>query len=689
MQEAAVQRVELPVPPDSVVGGGAPASAAPVLEATPAWRDPQLVVAVLAGVTLLLGVIVAGGSSGIDGGWLVWASLALGAIYGVKAAVGSIRELQLNIDVLMIVGAGLSAWIGHPAEGALLLFMFTLAGALEHRALAKAKDAVTRLTKLMPTRARVRDASGAWAEKAADELVEGDVVQVRPGETVPADAEVVSGRTEVDTSALTGESLPRSVEEGSPVYAGWLNHGGGGTIEARVTRPVGKSSLNRVLEMVIEAQERKQPVQRMIDRVSTPYTVGVFTVALGAVAWFVWGAGLGWTEAAYRAITFLIVASPCALVIATPTVTLCGLSRAARSGLLIKGGDALERLASVRTVALDKTGTLTLGKISVVSSQAFGEREEVLARLAAEVESHSTHPLASAICAWAVPRLSVLGESCSEEPQTARLSEDGKSWHAVEDVRNVPGLGLEGMSREHGRVRVGRFEWACEGLPSEVRAGAAKAVVEARAAGALVAVASTSRGALVIVLADTPRPGAERLVSRLRDAGVEKIAMLTGDHRAVAEKVANELGIEIVHAELMPEQKVEKLRELKAASSGGGLAIVGDGVNDAPALAVADVGLAMGGIGSGAALEAADVVVLNDDLAKVPWAFALARRVRRVMIVNLVIALGVIAVLATLALAGVTTLGVGVVGHEGSTLVVVGLSLTILWFEGPKSLTEA
>lgn len=627
-------------------------------------RDPRLMAAIAAGALLIAHQAAAWGGAAENAvaAACVWVSLALGSIYGVRAAWGSIRELRFNIDVLMIVGAGLSAWIGHPAEGALLLFMFTLAGALEHRALAKAKDAVSRLTKLMPTTAMVRNSvTGQWESRPAETLEPGDVIQIRPGDTVAADGVVTQGHSEVDTSTLTGESLPRGVGVGDEVFAGTINQSG--SIEARVVRRVGESSLKRVLAMVIEAQERKQPVQRLIDRLSSPYTAAVFVVSLAALAWYRFGQDEEWAAAAYRAITFLIVASPCALVIATPTVTLCGLSRAARSGLLIKGGDALERLAAVRTVALDKTGTLTLGKIRVTGASVFGADEASLASLAAGIESHSTHPLAVAVVKWA------------EEAGVRRAE--------VSQVRNTAGLGLEARAAGGERVRIGRVDWACEGLPPEVRAEARRAADRARAEGALVAVCTTDRAAMVLTLADEPRPGAATLIRALRDAGINRIAMLTGDHRVIAEKVANELGIEVVHAELLPEQKVERLRELHAMEGAGALAIVGDGVNDAPALAVAHVGLAMGGIGAGAALEAADVVVLNDDLNRIAWAFRLARKVRVTMIWNLVIAVGVIAALGVLALLGVVPLGAGVVGHEGSTLVVVGVSLTVLAFPGP------
>ncbi len=642
--------------------------------------DPQLAAAILAGATLLVSQAMVwflpeGQRLEAVALTLVWISLIAGGIYGVQAAWDAIKQFSLDIDILMVVGAALSAYIGHPQEGALLLFMFTLAGALEHRSLAKAKDAVARLTKLMPHTALRRSGEGAWEACSPDVLKAGDVILIKPGETVPADAVVTLGRSELDTSTLTGESLPRSVGEGDEVFAGTVNQSG--SLEARVSRPVAESSLNRVLALVIEAQERKQRVQRLIDRLSTPYTTMVFALSLAALAWYRLWQGEAWDDAAYHAITLLIVCSPCALVIATPTATLCGLSRAARSGLLVKGGDALERLATVRTVALDKTGTITLGKISVVAVHAVGfgaaaSRDgstesgsdlwpEMLA-LVTGIEGHSTHPIAGAIVAWA--------------------GAQGVQRTEPSDVRNVPGQGLEADSKI-GPIRVGRLEWAAELLAPSLRAEAEKAVADARAAGYLTAVGAARDGAVVVSLADTPRPGAPGLMRGLKDAGIKRVAMLTGDHKIIAEKMAGELGIPMVYAQLLPEQKVERLRELKSLPDAGGLALVGDGVNDAPGLALADVGLAMGGIGAGAALEAADVVVLTDDLNRIPWAFALARRVRRVMVINLAFAVGVIAVLGVLAALKLVPLGAGVVGHEGSTLVVVGISLTILGLKGP------
>lgn len=645
----------------------------------------QLGLALAAGATLLVGysiqVMVHQGPAVVTdtihtiGHVLVWVSLALGMVHGLKAAWEALRELKPDIDVLMVVGAGLAAGIGHPEEGALLLFLFTLAGALENRALAKAKDAVSRLSKLMPSEALVRR-NGSWVPKPPEELVPGDEVLVRPGEVIPADATILKGRSAIDQSTLTGESLPRSVDEGDEVFAGTLNQQG--ALELRVTRPVSESSLKRILQLVIEAQERRQPMQRVIDRLSTPYTLAVFSASIAALIYFALAGkveeqgiarSMTFAEAAYRAITLLIVASPCALVIATPTATLCGLSRAARSGLLVKGGDSLERLASVKMVALDKTGTLTTGQIAVVGleplnlldhDQQNGSINRMLG-LILGMQEQSTHPIAAAMVRYARSK--------------------GVHPAAVGQVENIPGRGLVGM--HDGRpIRIGAVEYIGQHLDSGVAERARQIVAEVRGSGRLAAVAEFEGEAVVVILADTPRPGAAELAGRLKAIGIERVAMLTGDSKTIATKVAGELGITEVHAELLPENKVDHIRRLKSETKGG-LAVVGDGVNDAPALAVADVGLAMGGIGADAALEAADVVVLHDDLDRVPWAIELARRVRSIMTANLLFALSVIAVLATCTLFGWVGLGLGVIGHEGSTIVVVANSLQLLAFRGP------
>ena len=646
------------------------------------WQMP---LALSAGVALLTGfslmTLVDDSFGGLAGSFraagaaLVWVSLAIGSVHGLKAAVESVRDLSPDIDVLMVVGAYLAAGIGHPGEGALLLFMFSLAGALEHRALAKARDAVSRLSKLMPDET-LRKEGDSWAPAHPRDLAPGDVVLVRPGETVPGDAVIETGHSTIDQSTLSGESLPRTVDPGDEVYAGTLNQNG--AIEARVTRAAGDSSLQRILDLVIGAQERRQPMQRVIDRFSTPYTVSVFAAAIALFAWLAWrgrgflGEELETADAAYRAITLLIVASPCALVIATPTATLCGLNRAARAGLLIKGGDALERLASVRACALDKTGTLTSGRIEVVQASVFGARDlDDLLPIALALEERSTHPIAKAIL------------------RDAKMA--GATPAEIEGFRMVAGSGIEAACGGEP-VAIGTVEFVAPRLGEERRREVEEAVATIRRSGGISAALAAGDDAVVFALADQPRPGARAFISRLREAGVGTIAILTGDSRVIAENLAAELGVDRVHAGLLPEQKVERLEALReeiggqGVMSAGGLAVIGDGVNDAPALATADVGLAMGGVGADAALETADVVILNDDLSLVPWSLVLARRVRLVMFGNLIFAIGVIAILAVGTAVGWVPMGAGVVGHEGSTIIVVANSLRLLAHARPAPL---
>lgn len=629
----------------------------------------EMPLAIMAGLTLAVGFVLWNWiGPNLDqpiiarvGEILVWISLGLGAVHGTKAAWESLRHFRPDIDVLMVVGAGLAAGIGHPEEGALLLFMFTLAGALEHRALARTKQAVARLNKLMPNQAMRRDTSGSWVLVDPESLANGDVVLIRPGETVPADGIVIDGHSDLDQSTLTGESLPRTVSVGDQVFAGTINQNG--ALEVRVSRPVTESSLKRILQLVIHAQETRQPVQRLIDKFSTPYTVVVLIGAVVAFFGFWFIGGLGFTAAAYRAITLLVVASPCALVISTPTATLCGLSRAARAGVLIKGGDALERLSNITRVALDKTGTLTTGRIEVthVEPVAASDIDSMLS-IAMAAEERSTHPIAAAI-------VKLAQEHHLHPAQLAALT-------------NVPGRGIEGTFQGKP-VRIGNYDF-CEPLILICFRNHTKKIVEhVNASGGKPIVMAHDDQALVLTLADTPRKGAEDLTRELRDVGVRSVTMLTGDTRIIAERLATQLGIENVRSELLPEDKVEEIKRIRRETDHGGLAVIGDGVNDAPALAVADVGLAMGGIGADAALETADVVLLHDDLNRIPWSFDLARRVRRIMLANLTFATSVIAVLAFFTILGFVPLPLGVIGHEGSTLLVVANSLRLLAHREP------
>lgn len=648
-------------PPDSR-SDAPPGSIGPRWIATLPQPEHALPVAIAAGASLLAGF-------GLEhlspsplreiGTVAIWLSLALGCVQGVPAAWRAIRRLTPNIDLLMVIGAFLAAGIGHPEEGALLLFMFTLAGALEHRALAKARDAVSRLSRLMPRNAR-RQAGGAWEEVEPEALSRDDLILIPPGETVPADAVVVRGTSHLDQSRITGESLPRAVEPGSTVFAGTLNQDG--ALEATVLRPVQESSIQRILNLVLEAQERRQPIQRLIDRVATPYAIGVMALAVVAIPLLVLLGGLSWPSACYRSITLLVVCSPCALVIAAPTATLSGLSRAARAGVLLKGGDALERLSRVRTIAVDKTGTLTTGRIAVTAAVATDDdAKDRLLAAAMAAEERSTHPIAGAIVAFA--------RSSGLAPQR------------LDAVTNVPGRGVEAVSGS-ATLRVGSLQF-CSPLIDPAHLGHLRDVADGiRGDGGMPVFVASEGQAVLLALADRPRPQAFTLVEDLRRAGVDRVVMLTGDHRQTAEHVAAMLHIGEFHAELLPEQKVQALERLRAEeqgrAAGGGLGVVGDGVNDAPVLAMADVGIAMGAIGSDAAMESADVILLNDDISLVPWSIGLSRRVRRIMAANLLFAMLVIAILAVATVLGHVALALGVIGHEGSTLLVVANALRLL-----------
>lgn len=637
------------------------------------WRPAvQLRLSIAAGVLLAAAFL---------SGWLVgplardvlaWASLAIGLVYGLRAAVEALAERRVDIDVLMVVAALTAAAVDHAEEGALLLVLFTFAGALEQLAMERTRREINALRAIMPDRAFVlRD--GQWREVRPEDLAVGEEIRVRPADRIPVDAEIIEGASTIDESTLTGESLPRAAAVGQPIYAGTIN--GEGTLRARVTREAEQSSLQRVLALVTEAREQREPLQRLIDRVGQPYTLAV--LALSAAVFLLWwlvlpdasgGPRTAW-DAAYTAITLLIVASPCALIISTPTATLASIARAARAGVLFKGGESIDRLSQTRAVCFDKTGTLTVGRPLFRDVLVHtGDAQELLA-VAAGLERESTHPTAKAI------------HDAVEEPAP------------VEDVRLAAGRGMSG--RYQGReARVGNLAFVSEVLDPAARGHLEEVMASARHEGQLaVAVAIAGRGAGVILLRDEPRPGAHALVADLHDLGIRPVRMLTGDDRIVAERVAAELGLDDYRAQLLPEQKVENVRELRA-SGAGPVAVVGDGVNDAPALAAADVSIAVGSIGSDAALESADIVLLSDDLARVPWAVRLARSTRRTVAVNLAFAGGVIVLMGLTVLVGSLVglrvpMAVGVLAHEGGTVVVVLNSLRLLWFRAPATASDA
>jgi Cd2+/Zn2+-exporting ATPase len=618
----------------------------------------------------------------------IWASLAIGMVYGGRAALASLREKKFDIDVLMVVGAGLAAYIGHPEEGALLLFLFVLAGALEDLAMARTKREVEALSKLMPAEALVLR-NGEWVEAPADSLTAGEQLRVRPGERVPADALVLEGQSTIDQSAITGESMPRAVKPGDELFAGTINTDD--PLVARVLRPVKESSLQKILDLVTHAREQREPVQRTIDRISQPYAIGV--MVLSTLVFAVWWLALSreWTAAAYTAITLLIVMSPCALVIATPTATLAAIARGARGGVLFKGGQSLDRLAGTAGVAFDKTGTLTFGRprLYEVHPVAWSDGKELLA-IAAALEADSTHPIAMAVKEAAAER------GIAPVPMT--------------DINHVTARGLEG--RHNGaHVRLGSYRFTEEIIPvcfrnrvkeilEKIQDRGHIAVVVARASLTTASGTETDPGgdAAVLIMADQVRPGAKTLVQELHDLAITPVVMLTGDNRLTAARIAESLKLDAFEAELLPEDKLRAVETFKGqvrARPGKrrGFAVIGDGVNDAPALAAADVSVGIGTIGTAAALESSDVVLLTDNLAAVPWSIRLARRARITVMMNLIFAVTVIALMAVATILGSlwgwpVPLSVGVLAHEGGTLLVVLNSLVLLWYHAPSALTE-
>ncbi|NOX64096.1 MAG: cadmium-translocating P-type ATPase [Chloroflexi bacterium] len=620
-------------------------------------RNIGLIYAGLTLAFLLLGLLFEKWASIPAAPWmhLVFFGLAY-VIGGYEAAQEALRDLRhgkLNVDLLMLLAALGAAALGQWAEGAILLFLFSLSGALEEFALDRTHSAIEALTKLRPTEATVR--RGHIEERVPVEAVKpGDIVVVRPGEQVAVDGVVVSGETSINQAAITGESMPVFKKVGDEVFAGTINQDG--AIDVRATRPAQDSTLARIIELVAEAQSERAPTQRLIDRFAHPYAVAVLSTVALIIVVGTWVLGFPFDDVFYRAMTLLVVASPCALVISTPASILSAIAAGARNGILFKGGAHLENAATVDTIAFDKTGTLTYGEPEVTDVLVFnGYSEDALLRLTASAERRSEHPIARAIVREAERRNLTLSE-----PEKF-VAVPGQGVKAVVEGRELI-IGNETIHRNHN----GR---SAETIPNEVRALQAqgKTVVMVYNQGHLVG---------AVAVADRLRENAADTVAALRRLGVKHIVMLTGDHRQVAEEIARSVNIDQVHAELLPADKVAVIKRYQ--EQGARVAMVGDGVNDAPALALATVGIAMGAAGTDVALETADVVLMADDLCKLPLAMRLARRSRRIIAQNMAFALGVMALLVIATFTIGISLPLGVIGHEGSTLVVVFNGLRLL-----------
>lgn len=614
----------------------------------------ELIFALLAGAFVLAGWL-AGRFFGASE-WVTMPLYLAAYLFGgwdiARHAVHALLEKHFDTDLLMVLAALGAGALGEFFEGGLLLFLFSLGHALEEMALDRARDAVRKLGDLAPKTALVRR-DGKEIELSVEQLNVDDTVIVRPGVRIPVDGAILSGTSAVNQAPVTGESVPVEKAPGDKVFAGTVN--GDGALEVKVTRLAKDNTLARVMQMVEEAQTQKTRTQQMTEKFTRWF---VPAVLIGVALMIVVPPLLGGTfrESFLRAMTLLVACSPCALALGTPSAMLAGIAQAARKGLLIKGGAHLETLGALTTIAFDKTGTLTHGQpevTDVVTAEANRNADEFLATAAA-VESRSGHPLAQAVVRAANQRslaLPLAGELTSFTGRGIRSTVNGAD------------------------VLIGNrklFDEFSVTVPETLRAQMESLEADGKTT---MIVGIGGAAACVIALADTPRADAKATLQRLKQLGIRQTLLLTGDNRRVGEKMASLLGLDAVRAELMPEDKVTAIRELAAGET---VAMVGDGVNDAPALAAASVGIAMGGAGTDVALETADVALMGDELSKLPFAVGLGRATRRVVFQNLAISALVIAFLIVTSILGVVGIGLAIVFHEGSTLVVVANSLRLL-----------
>ena len=616
----------------------------------PFWRSgPEALSTTLAAATLAAATAasLAGAPRAVTTA-LYAAAMVTGGWFVARAALLALRRRSLDMNVLMALAAVGAVGIGALAEGAWVLVLFAVGTTLETYALDRSRRSVEGLMDLAPAQVRVL---AGTAERLVDveAVVPGTRFAVRPGERVGLDGVVDGGASSVDEAPITGESIPREKVPGDEVFAGSLN--GHGALTVHSTRPAAASTLARIAELVEEAQGSRAPSERFVDRFARVYTPLVFVAALLVALVGVAAGGDGDTWL-YRGLALLIVACPCSLVISIPVAVVSAVGGAARRGVLIKGGQALEDLARVRTVALDKTGTLTLGVPRLAEIQTLdGHDEDAALRDAAALERHSEHPLAAALAAAARER--------------------GLQPAPAGGFRALPGLGAEATV-------AGRALWAGGPRLAAERLGRtppALAELEARGRTAIV-LGEGDRALTLFGLADTPRPEARAAVAALRATGVGRQVMLTGDSARVAGPLARELGLGEWRAGLLPAEKLRAVRELEAAA--GPVAMVGDGINDAPALAAARVGVAMGAAGTDAAIAAADVALLSDDLRRLPEAVGHAQAALRVMRQNVVASLAVKAVFVALAPFGLVTLVMAVAADMGMSLLVTLNGLRLL-----------
>jgi Zn2+/Cd2+-exporting ATPase len=623
------------------------------------WRTDEAWRTYVAGALWAVGLVLVFLSKAPDqAGWLRLRLDAAGLIFlasaliagwnffpkGVRAA----RTLKLDMNFLMTVAIIGALLIGEPLEAAAIAFLFSLAELLEHSAVVRARNSVDELLRLRPEHATVVDPDGTERSVPTSELRAGQRVRVRPGEKIPIDGRVLEGQSGVNEANVTGESVPSAKGPGDPVFASTLNTDG--FLEVEATTDAGDTTLDRIARLVREAQSRRSPTEQFVQRFAryyTPVVTGLAVLVMFVPPMLGLGTGLTWFV---RGLTLLVIACPCALVIATPVTIVSALTSAARHGVLIKGGEYVEALGGVCAMGFDKTGTLTLGQLEVTDVVPLADTgSDDLLTLAGAIEARSEHPIAQAI--------------------VNRAGEAGDA-HDVRNFQARPGLGVSAEVDGVGVV-VGTLELLRQtGLDPDQHPGLADRIQELERAGrTVIAISRNDRVEGLIALADKMRPEAPAVLRRLRKAGVHHQILLTGDQPFAARAIGEAVGADEIHASLKPEQKVEAVRNLVMVHEGA--AMLGDGVNDAPALAAADVGIAMGGAGSPATIETADIALMADDLNMLPYAHRVSRLARRLVRFNIALALGLKMVLAIGAIGGFVSLIVAVlVGDMGASLAV-------------------
>ncbi len=578
-------------------------------------------------------------------------AIALSGFEVYSEGLAALRNGRLNINALMSVAVTGAFLIGQWPEAAMVMALYSLAEAIEARAVERARNAITGLLAMAPEQADMQQTDGSWLVVLTREVPLGAVVRVRPGERIPVDGTVTVGLGTVDQSPITGESLPVDKQPGDDVFAGTINQTG--ELIVRTTALASDSTLARIIHAVEQAQGSRAPTQRFVDKFAAIYTPAIFGLAVAVALFSPWLLGWSWLQSFYKALVLLVIACPCALVIATPVTVVSGLAAAARRGILIKGGVYLEEARKISVVALDKTGTITEGKPRLVSFELVDTTREQLdlERLASALASRSDHPVSQAIAAGLV---------ASESTE-------------VTEFQAMPGRGVQAVL--DGQVYVlANHRWIEE--RSQCSSELEARLLRHETAGRTVTLLADGQGVLAVcAVADTIKPSSIDAVAELQLLRITQV-MLTGDNEATGKTVASEAGISTVQANLLPEDKQKAIAALAATHEM--VAMVGDGINDAPALASAGISFAMGGIGTHIAMEAADIVIMNDDLRRLPETIRLSRRVHRILWQNISLALGIKLVFLLLALFNGATMWMAVFADMGASLLVVFNGLRLL-----------